>query len=69
MRIVKVFKDYGYIWILMVKIFKFCVDDDDLIVWEVLLEVDDLRFIVFIIVESEFFLFYEFFARRKSRFL
>lgn len=62
-------KDYGYIWILMVRIFKFWVDDDDFIIREVLMEVDDFRFIVFIIVECEFLLLYEIFVRRKSRFL
>ncbi|KAL9978120.1 hypothetical protein ACROYT_G015605 [Oculina patagonica] len=34
-RMVKMAKDYGYIWILMAKIFKLRVDDDDSITREV----------------------------------
>ena len=44
-RTVKVSKDYGYIWILMAKIFKLRVDDDDSIAREVPLEADDPRLI------------------------
>ena len=44
-RTVKVSKNYGYIWILMAKIFKLRVDDDDSIAREVPLEADDPRLI------------------------
>lgn len=53
----------------MVRIFKFRVNDNDFIIREVLMEVDDFRFIVFIIVECEFLSLYEIFVRCKSRFL
>jgi len=67
-RTVKVSKDYGYIWILMAKIFKLRVDDGDSIAREVPLEPDDPRLIAPTIVESEPLLSHELLARHKSRF-
>ena len=62
-------KDYGYIWILMAKIFKLRVDDDDSIAQEVPLEADDPRLIApTIIAESETPPSHELLARRRSRF-
>ena len=67
-RTVKVAKDYGYIWILMAKIFKLRVDDDDSITREVPLEPDDPRLIVPTIAECELLSPHELLARHKSRF-
>ena len=67
-RTVKVSKDYGYIWILMAKIFKLRVDDDDSIAREVPLEADDPRLIAPTIAESEPPPSHKLLARRTSRF-
>ena len=67
-RTVQVSKDYGYIWILMAKIFKLRVDDDDSIAREVPLEADDPRLIAPTIAESEPPPSHKLLARRTSRF-
>ena len=61
-------KDYGYIWILIAKIFKLRVDDADSVAREVPREADDLRVIAPTIAESEPPPSHELLARRKSRF-
>ena len=46
-------KDYGYIWILMARIFKLRADDDDSVTREVPMEADDPRLIAPTIAECE----------------
>ena len=67
-RTVKMAKDYGYIWILMARIFKLWVDDDDSITWEVPMEADNPRLIAPTIAECEPLSPHEILARRKSKF-
>ena len=68
-RILKVSKDCGYIWMLVEKIFKLCIDEDDyLITREVCLEPDDPRIISPTIVESEPLPAHELLARCRNRF-
>ena len=67
-RTVKMAKDYGYIWILMARIFKLRVDDDDSITQEVPVEADDPRLIAPTIAECEPLSPQEILARHKSRF-
>lgn len=62
-RVVKVFKDFGYIFILMVKIFKWWFEDLKLIDCYVLLCEDDLVRIVLIIVEVFFVFLKELYIR------
>ena len=67
-RTVKMAKDYGYIWILMARIFKLRADDDDSVTREVPMEADDPRLIAPTIAECEPLSPHEILARRKSRF-
>lgn len=60
---VKVFKDFGYIFIMMVKIFKRRFEDRNLIDRYVLLLEDDLVRIVLIIVVVLFLFLKEFYIR------
>ncbi|XP_068762421.1 uncharacterized protein [Montipora capricornis] len=67
-RKLKVAKDYGYMWILVAKIFKLRSDDDDAVTREVPMEPDDPRLIALTIAECEPLPPHELLARRKSRF-
>ncbi|XP_068738402.1 uncharacterized protein [Montipora capricornis] len=67
-RKLKVAKDYGYMWILVAKIFKLRSDDDDAVTREVPMEPDDPRLIAPTIAECEPLPPHEILARRKSRF-
>ena len=68
----KVSKDCGYIWMLVEKIFKLCIDEDDyLITREVWLEPDNPRIVsptIIFIVESEPLPAHELLARCRNRF-
>ena len=68
-RILKVSKDCGYIWMLMAKIFKFRTnDDDDSSTRDICLEPDDPRITSTTIVESEPLPAHELLARCRTRF-
>ena len=67
-RILKVSKNCGYIWMLIAKIFKLRIDDDDdSITREVCLEPDDPRIISPAIVESEPLPAHELLANCRNR--